>query len=59
MGQQLGVQAIGIAATVVWAAVLTFIIVKIVASVTGLRSSDDEIIHGLDISAHGESGYSL
>ena len=59
MGQQLGVQAIGVVATVVWAAVLTFIIVKIVASVTGLRSSDDEITQGLDIAAHGESGYSL
>ena len=59
MGQQLGVQAIGVVATVVWSAVLTFIIVKITASVAGLRSSDDKITQGLDIAAHGESGYSL
>ncbi len=59
MGQQFGVQAIGVVAVVVWAAVLTFIIVKITSVVTGLRVSDDEITQGLDISAHGESGYSL
>lgn len=59
VGSQLGVQAIGVVATVVWSVVLSFIIIKVTAVLTGLRVSDDEITQGLDVSAHGESGYSL
>jgi Amt family ammonium transporter len=59
MGQQFGVQAIGVAATVAWSAGVTFLIVKITMAMVGLRASDDEITEGLDVSAHGESGYTL
>jgi len=59
LGQQFGVQALGVVATVVWAGGLSFIIIKITASVAGLRVGDDEITQGLDIATHGESGYSL
>ena len=59
MGQQFGVQAIGVAATVAWSVIFTFIIVKVTMAVAGLRASEDEIIEGLDVSSHGESGYSL
>jgi len=38
---------------------LTFIIVKVTIAMTGLRVSDDEITEGLDVSAHGESGYNF
>ena len=57
--ESLGIQATGIVATVVWSVGLTFIIVKVTAAITGLRSSDDDITEGLDVSAHGESGYTL
>ena len=59
MGQPFGVQAIGVAATVAWSVIFTFIIVKVTMAVAGLRASEDEIIEGLDVSSHGESGYSL
>ena len=60
MGGQLGTQAIGVVATVVWAAVLTFVVVKIVGALTGgIRTSEDEEIQGLDLVSHGESGYDL
>jgi len=59
MGQQLGTQATGVVATVVWSLALTFIIVKVTMAMTGLRVSDDEITEGLDISTHGESGYNF
>ena len=59
MGQQLGIQATGVVATFVWSAVLTFVIVKVTVAVTGLRASDDEITEGLDVTVHGESGYTL
>ena len=59
MGQQLGVQATGVVATFVWSAVVTFVIVKVTAAVVGLRVSDEEITDGLDVTSHGERGYSL
>jgi len=59
MGSQFGVQAIGVIATVVWSLSFTYIIVKVITAVVGLRSDDDDITQGLDVSAHGESGYSL
>ena len=46
------------AITVVYTLVLSIIILKVVGIVCGgLRVSDSEEQDGLDISAHGESGY--
>ena len=56
---QFGVQLTGVAATVLWSAVATFIIVKVVQMLAGLRVDDDEEMRGLDITAHGESAYNL
>jgi Amt family ammonium transporter len=56
---QLGVQALGAAATVVWCGVLTWVILKLVDAVTGLRVSTDEENEGLDIVLHDEQGYNL
>ena len=58
MGQQLGVQGIGVLATVAWSVVMTWAIVKIVG-MSGLRASDDEITEGLDLSYHGERDYNF
>ncbi len=58
IGQQLGVQAIGVAATFVYTAVVTFILLKLTGVLTqGLRVSKDEETMGLDIVLHEESGY--
>ena len=57
MGDQFMVQLIGVVVTLVWSAVATFLILKFVQLVCGLRVSDEEIIEGLDFSAHGEQGY--
>ena len=55
-----GVQALGLAATVAWSAVVTFILVKITAAMTGgLRVREDDELEGLDITAHGETAYRL
>jgi Amt family ammonium transporter len=56
---QLGVQALGAAATAVWCGVLTWVILKLVDAVTGLRVSADEENEGLDIVLHDEQGYNL
>jgi len=57
MGSQFGVQVIGVVATIVWAAVASLLIVKLCQAVCGLRSSEEEIIEGLDFTSHGEKGY--
>lgn len=59
MGSQLGVQVIGIAATFVYTAVLTFIILKVVGMIVPLRVEQDDETQGLDLSQHDERGYDL
>lgn len=59
MGGQLTVQFIGVISTLVYTAVVTFIILKIVDAMTGLRVSNDEETEGLDLVLHDERGYDL
>lgn len=60
MGGQVYVQLIGIGATVGFTAVATFVILKVVAILTGgLRVGDENEIEGLDIALHEERGYDI
>lgn len=59
MGSQLGVQLTGVIATVVFTAIATFVSLKIVDAVLGLRVTDEEETEGLDINQHDERGYIL
>jgi Amt family ammonium transporter len=52
---QLQVQAIGVAITVVWCAVATYIVLKVVDVLIGLRVSPDAERMGVDITQHGEA----
>ena len=52
---QVGLQLYGIGVTVAYSAVVTFILVKLVGAVMGLRVEEDEEREGLDTSLHGES----
>ncbi len=52
---QLGIQAMGVLATVVYCAVATFILLKIVDAVMGLRVDEEAEVAGLDIELHGET----
>ena len=57
---QIGVQAIGVLATVAYTAFGTFIILKVVnLLVGGARVSDEEETEGLDLVSHNERGYTL
>jgi Amt family ammonium transporter len=47
-------QAVGVGFTIIYCAVLTFVILKVVDLAIGLRVSEDEEREGLDISQHGE-----
>ena len=51
---QVFIQIKGIAATVVWSAVATFVILLIIRMVMGLRVKEEVEVEGLDINLHGE-----
>ena len=59
MGAQLGKQAIGVLTTVVYDGVVSFILLKILDAVMGLRVSEDQETQGLDLALHDERGYNL
>jgi len=56
---QVGNQAVGILLAWIFAIVGTFVILKIVDAVTGVRVTEDQEIEGLDITQHGEEAYNL
>jgi Amt family ammonium transporter len=59
IGGQLTVQATGIVATFVYTAVASWIILKLVDAVVGLRVDADQETQGLDLVLHDERGYDL
>ena len=56
---QLYVQLTGIALIFVWTAVFTWIILKSISMITGLRVDDETESQGLDLISHGERGYNM
>ena len=54
---QLGVQALGIVASMVYVGIVSFIILYVLKAVMGLRVTEEEEVVGLDISEHGVYGY--
>jgi Amt family ammonium transporter len=59
IGNQLRLQAVGIAATVVYSGVLTFVLVKVVDGMIGIRVTAEEEGTGLDLALHDERGFNL
>ncbi len=56
---QFGIQALSVAVTIVFAAVVTFVILKIIGAITMLRVDDEAEILGLDVNEHSERAYSI
>jgi len=59
LGGQLVAQIKGATLTLVYTAVASFILLKIVDVVIGLRVSEEQETEGLDIALHDERGYNL
>jgi len=55
--RQLAVQLTAVGVTALWSAVVTVVLVKTLALVTGLRVNAEEENEGLDFVSHGESAY--
>lgn len=54
---QLGVQALSVVVTIVFSAVLTFVLLKAISAFMKLRVSEPEEDEGLDVTQHGEDAY--
>ena len=59
VGSQFMTQVVGVVATVLWCGIVTFIILKVLDGIMGLRVSADEETEGLDLVSHDERGYSF
>jgi len=59
IGTQFLVQAAGILIVAAWSIALSFILLKAIDMTIGLRVSREAETEGLDITTHGERGYSL
>lgn len=55
----LGIQALTVLAAWIYSFVVTLILLKILDWTMGLRVSEEHEVNGLDLSQHGESGYSF
>jgi Amt family ammonium transporter len=55
----IGIQALSVASAWIYSFVMTLIILKILDWTMGLRVTDEHEINGLDLSQHGEAGYSF
>tara|TARA_B100000949_G_C14283899_1_gene453198 strand:+ start:773 stop:2071 length:1299 start_codon:yes stop_codon:yes gene_type:complete len=57
MGSQVMVQIIGVITTVIWCGFFTYVILKVVDRLNGLRLSEEDEETGIDLTQHGEAGY--
>ena len=56
---QVGVQIIGVLATVIYSGIASLVILKVIDSFIGLRVSEEQESEGLDLAQHDERGYNL
>ena len=54
---QVVIQIIGVGFTIIWCGFFTFIILRIVDNLLGLRISEEQEETGIDLVEHGEKGY--
>ncbi|HEN8800487.1 TPA: ammonium transporter [Pseudomonas putida] len=59
IGMQVWIQAKGVLFTVVYTAIVTYVILKVLDVVMGLRVNEEEESVGLDLAQHNERGYNL
>ncbi|MHB8534340.1 MAG: ammonium transporter [Sulfuricaulis sp.] len=59
VGAQVWIQTKGILVTVVYDGILSYIILKVVDMLVGLRVTEEQETEGLDIALHDERGYNL
>jgi Amt family ammonium transporter len=56
---QVGIQLVAVGATIAYAVVATFVIVKVVDGILGIRISAKDEELGIDLATHGEAAYQM
>jgi len=59
LGSQMGIQLLGVVATGAYAAIASFVLLKLVGMLTPLRADEETEQQGLDVAQHGEKGYNM
>ncbi|APQ12303.1 ammonia channel protein [Pseudomonas oryzihabitans] len=59
IGAQFFIQFKGVAFTIIYTGIVTFVILKVLDMVMGLRVNEEEETVGLDLTLHNERGYNL
>jgi Amt family ammonium transporter len=59
VGGQLKVQLIGVVATLVYTAIVSYALLKLISLITPLRVAEEDEVQGLDLGEHEETGYNL
>ncbi|OGP75931.1 MAG: ammonia channel protein [Deltaproteobacteria bacterium RBG_16_64_85] len=55
----LAIQAVAVVVSLVYSFAVTFLLLKVLDKIMGLRVAKEDEIQGLDLSLHGESGYNF
>ncbi len=55
----LGIQAYGAFATIAYSMIVTFVILKVIDVIVGLRVDTEAEVRGLDLAEHSEAGYTI
>jgi Amt family ammonium transporter len=58
IGAQVGMQALGVGVAAAWCGLVTWLILKLMDLLVGVRVSEEKETEGLDLAEHGERGYS-
>ncbi len=59
IGHQVLVQILGVVATLIWSGGVSYVLLKVLDAVIGLRVTPEQETEGLDLALHEESGYNL
>jgi len=59
IADQFSVQLMAVVAVIIWTAIASYVILKIIDVICGLRVNDEVERNGLDISEHEEKGYNI
>lgn len=57
VGAQIWAQLKSIVVTIIWSGIVSFLALKLIDAVIGIRASEEDEVQGLDISHHEEAGY--
>jgi len=59
MSGQLGIQLVGVLSVGAWCVFVTWILLRILDAILGLRVNEEQETEGLDVAEHGERGYGI